>query len=213
MSRTSGRPVWKGSEASRTTVAWAVIQARPERRGLMPRRSSRTLLSLRTVPSKVVPTMDVWRSLSLTRSVPRAWRAAMTAQVPVPQGLRSSMPVKDSGRAQSQAPPLLMTTVFEATTTVVPSSCCSSVDGPRKTRISGPGSPVIGCVQSATSLVLHLIISPRRTISRPRSGSSFMRSDASTTAYVMPLPYTRSTTTDSTPAGGGSLTFKSSRST
>ena len=63
-----------------------------------------------------------------------ACSAAITAQVPVPQGERSIIPVHVSGRPQSSAP-------LDMTTTLRARSAPAGVGpaGSRKTRMSGPG--------------------------------------------------------------------------
>ncbi len=59
----------------------------------------------------VVPRMPSWTKSSSSASCPLAYITAIFAQVPVPQGERSSAPVQELGRDQSSLP-VETTTVF-----------------------------------------------------------------------------------------------------
>eukprot|EP00613_Pedinella_sp_CCMP2098_P008552 CAMPEP_0171679180 /NCGR_PEP_ID=MMETSP0990-20121206/56088_1 /TAXON_ID=483369 /ORGANISM="non described non described, Strain CCMP2098" /LENGTH=87 /DNA_ID=CAMNT_0012265925 /DNA_START=195 /DNA_END=458 /DNA_ORIENTATION=- len=63
----------------------------------------------------------------------RAHKIAITAHVPVPHGLRSSIPVQVDGRSQSRVP-LDITTAFRAWAPLVE----GSFGGARQTIMSGP---------------------------------------------------------------------------
>eukprot|EP00964_Phaeocystis_antarctica_P083273 scaffold52377_cov72-Phaeocystis_antarctica.AAC.7 len=130
-------PSGNGSVGWQTTVEYWVIQACPRSVGTTPRTApapAPTVACPCSCPTNVVPTIDSWWKGVPSGSSPRACSAAMTAQVPVPHGERSSMPVHVSGRDHSRLL-LDMTTALRA---------CSPphgmrLAGSRKTRMSGPG--------------------------------------------------------------------------
>src|SRR5271167_3782659 len=77
-------PLWKGSEFWKKRRDSAVIQARPVMMGWMC-----PLGALEIFPSKRVPRIPSWIQICPGASLPSAWRHAIFALVPVPQGERS----------------------------------------------------------------------------------------------------------------------------
>src|SRR5205085_9767715 len=105
------KPFGNGSSGSTTYCAKPVIHACPEIVGTTARYGPTRVSSMRR-PVKVVPRMPSCMKSRPNGSCPFAYIAAIFAQVPVPQGDRSSTPVHDCGRDQSSLPVETMTVFF-----------------------------------------------------------------------------------------------------
>src|ERR1700724_1446201 len=103
-------PLGNGSSGSTTYCANPVIQACPDSVGTTAWYGPTRVSSIRR-PVKVVPRIPSCTKSWPNPSCPLACSAAILAQVPVPQGDRSSTPVHDSGRDQLSVP-VDTTTVF-----------------------------------------------------------------------------------------------------